>query len=123
MDDFLAEVEPGLSAEARRARAATLDPKLISPAYEAELKKNVVRLATELVSPHSCVGFCGRSCCPMCLSEPFSIACGAFLDVFKIHYAGVGVLGEEFLHRQDGEDDADPGAVSEARAVQSDGGP
>lgn len=43
VDDFLADVEPGLSAEERHQRAATLDPKLISPAYEAELKKNVVR--------------------------------------------------------------------------------
>lgn len=38
----MAEVEPGLSAEERALRAASLDPKLISPAYEAELKKNVV---------------------------------------------------------------------------------
>jgi len=44
VDNFLAEVEPGLSAEERATRAATLDPKLISPAYEAELKKNVASL-------------------------------------------------------------------------------
>ena len=43
IENFIEEVEPGLSLEERQARAATLDPKLISPAYEAELKKNVVR--------------------------------------------------------------------------------
>jgi hypothetical protein len=43
VDDFLASEDPAMPPEERRALALTLDPSLLSPAYEAELKRNVVQ--------------------------------------------------------------------------------